>query len=56
MMVADNFNGYHPMIMSSLLGRVLRAGGMVVPRVSTLIFLFRFCLIKYTFKNIHHMH
>ena len=30
-MIADKFNGYHPMIMSSLLGRVLRAGGVVVP-------------------------
>ena len=30
-LIADKFNGYHPMIMSSLLGRVLRAGGVIVP-------------------------
>ena len=31
LMVADNYNGFHPAVMSSLLGRVLRAGGVVVP-------------------------
>ena len=30
-MVDDKFNGFHPTAMSSLLGRVLRAGGVVVP-------------------------
>ena len=30
-MLDDKFNGFHPTVMSSLLGRVLRAGGVVVP-------------------------